>query len=273
MAVLEVNVRSKELFRTVPMYVILPVDKMTDEPYESKPFKTLYLLHGLEGNYTDWLYGTRIQEWAEERNLAVVMPSGDNSFYVDNPVSRNGKFIGQEILELTRRMFPLSRKREDTFIAGLSMGGFGAIRNGLVYHENYGYVAGLSSALHLFEVPFDMPGRNLRAEDEAFGNIEEAAKTDKNPRIALENLKKEHEANPAAPLPKIYLSCGTEDHLVVIARLYRDLLRDAGLDVTYYEGPGVHNWDFWNQEIQKVLDWLPLDEKSAVGGSGNPNAK
>ncbi len=270
MAVLQVNFVSQALFRTVPMNVILPVDKKFGlVENRTKPFKTLYLLHGLIGNYTDWLYSTRIQQWAEARNLCVVMPSGDNSFYVDNPVSKNGQFIGQELLDVTRRMFPLSHEREDTFIAGLSMGGFGAIRNGLVYHENFGYIAGLSSAVHLFETPLDAPGRNMGSEDASFGPMEEAVKTDKNPRVALAALMEKKAKNLATPLPKIYLPCGTEDGLIGPNRAYRDMFEAAGLDVTYYEGPGMHNWDFWNQEIQKVLDWLPLEEAEMGLSSGN----
>ena len=110
MALIQINYVSNALQRTVPLQVILPVDKLTPDgklPAEKK-FKTLYLLHGFLGNYTDWITGTRIQRWAEERDLAVVMPSGDNSFYVDRPGTLNnyGKFIGEELVEITRRMFP-----------------------------------------------------------------------------------------------------------------------------------------------------------------------
>ena len=154
MALLEVNFFSKALMRPVTMNVILPADKVffeeeTEE--DEKPFKTLYLLHGVMGNYTDWVTGTCIKRWAEEKNLAVVMPSGANMFYMDHPeVNENySEFIGKELVKITRRMFPLSHKKEDTFIAGLSMGGYGAIRNGLKYHDTFGYIAGLSSAMIL----------------------------------------------------------------------------------------------------------------------------
>ena len=129
MAFIQVSFMSKTLMRTVPLQVILPVDKFTfgQPEREEKPFKTLYLLHGIFGNETDWVHGTRIQRWAEEKNLAVVMPAGENAFYVDQPSigAMHGQFIGEELVEITRKMFPLSRKREDTFIGGLSMGGFG----------------------------------------------------------------------------------------------------------------------------------------------------
>lgn len=271
MALLQVNFISKELFRTVPMQVILPTDKLfrKEQGGERKPFKTLYLLHGLLGNYTDWVSGTNIQRWAEARNLAVVMPSGDNSFYVDNTTSNYGAFIGQELLDATRLMFNLSDKREDTFIAGLSMGGFGALRNGLKYYENFGYIAGMSSAVHLFEEPLDKPGRNIANEDAWFGVMTEAIKTDKNPRVAFENLKKAKEADPTIEFPKVYMCCGTEDGLIGPNRIIRDMLIEGGVDVTWEEGPGGHEWDYWNRSIQKVLDWLPLDDANAGINSGN----
>lgn len=270
MAFIQANFLSKSLFRTVPINVILPTDKIFKEGTdEQKPFKTLYLLHGLLGNYTDWVNNTRIQQWAEAKNLAVIMPSGDNSFYVDNAVSKNGEFIGQELVEATRAMFPLSHRREDTFIAGLSMGGFGALRNGLVYYKTFGYIAGLSSAIHLFEQPIDAKGRNIGNEDAAFGDIVEASKTDKNPRIAFENLLKEKEKDPTIKTPKIYLACGTEDKLLISNRIYKEMFEKAGVDLTYEEGAGGHDWEFWNEYIQHVLDWLPLDEGKSGLNSGN----
>ena len=145
MALIQVNYMSRALFRIVPLNVILPVDKFdadTDRYLQQKDrkYKTLYLLHGLLGNYTDWVSQTRIQKWAEEKNLAVGMPSGDNSFYFRSRTPWNDyeKFIGEELVEMTRRMFPLSERREATFIAGLSMGGYGALRNGIVFSDTFG---------------------------------------------------------------------------------------------------------------------------------------
>ena len=215
MALIQVNYLSMALFRTVPVNVILPVDKFnfdgTPAP-DARPYKTLYLLHGLLGNYTDWVTGTRIQRWAEERNLAVVMPSGDNAFYIDRPAAKNcyGEFVGRELVEMTRRMFPLSDRREDTFIAGLSMGGYGAIRNGLKYSDTFGCVAGLSSALHMFDENDDPPIMDYDAL--GMGPLEKTRDSDMNPRVLIERLEKSKK-----PLPKIYLVPGR--------RLRSDLLR------------------------------------------------
>ena len=266
MAIIQMNYVSNALFRTVPVQVILPVDKLTPDGQlpPRKKFKTLYLLHGLIGNCTDWITGTRIQRWAEERDLAVVMPSGDNSFYVDRPASQNcyGQFIGEELVEITRRMFPLSEKREDTFIGGLSMGGFGAVRNGLKYADTFGAVIGLSAALHIFEGAQGAVERKEFAEA-IFGDLAAAEKSDKNPRVLVNALAGKSD------LPKMYLACGTEDDLLPASRLYRQLLTEAGFDVTYFEGPGRHDWDFWDDQIKRVIDWLPLDGKSQGINSGN----
>lgn len=274
MALIQVNFISKSLSRTVPIQVILPVDKFfnhSKQQQEDKPFKTLYLLHGIFGNYTDWVTNTRIQKWAEAKNLAVVMPSGDNAFYVDDPDSGNlyGEFIGKELVEITRRMFPLSHKREDTFIGGLSMGGYGAVHNGLKYHETFGYIATLSGALHLFE---EKVVREVAKEHRFVGDPEEAIKSDKNPRVLLEKIKKLQKTDPTVSFPKIYQTCGTEDWLYEANCLYRDVFRKYGIDLTWDARPGKHDWDFWDETIQDVLAWLPLEEAIQGVSSGSIDA-
>lgn len=257
MAILQVNFVSRCLSRTVPIQVILPVDKLTADGKlpAAKKFKTLYLLHGYLGNYTDWVSGTRIQRWAEERDLAVVMPSGDNAFYVDYPATGNnyGEFIGKELVEITRRMFPLSHKREDTFIGGLSMGGFGAVRNGLKYHKTFGAVISLSGAFHVAQ---DGREEDMKKRFGCDGEIDPVALAEK---LAKKGAEK----------PKIYITCGTEDGLLPSSQKYAAQLRELGYDVTYDEGPGGHDWDFWDTHIKKVVDWLPLDDLSRGINSGN----
>lgn len=254
MALIQVNYMSKALFRLVPLNVILPVDRFDADNNEymmnkDQKFKTLYLLHGLLGNYTDWVSRTRIQQWAEEKNLAVVMPSGDNAFYFKSRTPWNDyeAFIGDELPAITRQMFPLSDKREDTFIAGLSMGGFGALRNGIVFSDTFSHVIGLSSALHIFDDLSEEANIGL------FDNLEEASKTNLNPKIAAEDMFREKRE-----IPKFYMSCGRQDDLLGVNVDFRDFLRKNGADVTWDEEDGGHDWDFWDSQIKKVLDWLPL---------------
>ena len=274
MALIQVNFLSESLGRTVPMNVILPVDKMTFPGMpkrEQKPFKTLYLLHGVMGNYTDWVSGTNVQRWAEEKDLAVVMPSGDNMFYVDNAGMNNyyGEFIGKELVEMTRKMFPLSTKREDTFIAGLSMGGYGAIRNGLKYHQTFGCIAGLSSALitdGIEKRTNDSPIFFLKRSyaEGCFGDLTKVADSDLNPKWLVKKLVEQH-----ARIPNIYMACGDEDELLPQNRDFKNYIENLGVHVTYEEGRGGHDWDYWHRYIKKVIDWLPLEGHAAGLNSGN----
>ena len=271
MALIQVNYLSKALFRTVPVNVILPSDKISFETldYQGVPasgYPTLYLLHGLLGNYTDWVSGTRIQRWAEDAGLAVVMPSGDNAFYIPGQAANSdyGAFVGEELPRVMRDMFPLSRRREDTFIAGLSMGGFGTLRNGMKYAETFSHLAAFSSGIHFFDPNFE----SLAGEETVFGDLTEAAKTDKSHYVVLEQLKARVAAGEVEA-PKFWMSCGTEDSLMGVNVKFRDMLTDAGFDVTWDEEPRGHDWDFWDSQIKKVIDWLPLGASDATLGSGN----
>lgn len=276
MAILTVNYMSMALMRTVTVNVVLPVDKRVPKGQsqpEVKKYKTLYLLHGIHGNYTDWVNNTMVQRWAEAKDLAVVMPSGENMFYLDQEKSHAfyGEFIGKELVEMTRRMFPLSDKKEDTYIGGLSMGGYGALRNGLKYHDTFGAIVALSSGL-VFDGIENRTNegceRFFETRDYAeavFGDLDKVAESDKNPLWIMKNLQAE-----GIQIPKIYMACGTEDPLFGLNEKYQRLFKECGADLTYEIGPGRHSWDFWNEYIKKAIDWLPLDENAVAGiSSGN----
>ncbi len=263
MALIHMTYLSQALLRTVELQVILPVDKFmaAGNDRESKDFKTLYLLHGLLGSSMDWISGTCIQRWAEERELAVVMPSGENSFYFDHVLPNNayGRFIGQELPAMMRKTFPLSEKREDTFIGGLSMGGYGAIHNGLKYCDTFSHIIALSSAIHMFQED----GDGFYQELACFGDRKEAEKTDLNPKVAFENAQRKGLA------PDIYMACGTEDDLLGVNRELKTFLEERGAELTYVEVSGRHDWDFWNGQIYEALKWLPLDVHSTGINSGH----
>ena len=186
-------------------------------------------------------------------------------------VGRDVVFIGEELVEITRKMFPLSRKREDTFIGGLSMGGFGALRNGLKYHDTFGAVICLSGALHVLENPEESRADSFAHEEGYFGNLVEAAKSDKNPAVLIEQLKEARKKDPSVNVPTVFQACGTEDGLLEVNRLYHKRMEESGMDIVYYESKGGHEWDFWDEWIKKALDWLPLEEKTEGLNSGNVN--
>ena len=272
MALLHCNFMSCSLGRPVPIQVILPTDKMAGPQGQAPqgPVKTLYLLHGIFGDETDWVCGTRLQSWAQDRNLAVVMPAGENSFYVDNPRASRlyGTYIGKELVDFTRRTFPLSAKREDTFIGGLSMGGFGAIVNGLQNPETFGAVCALSSALILDSMMenkeyTDFLMTNKGYYESVFGDLDQVRGSDMDYDALAEKVAKE----PVKP--RFYMACGTEDGLIGVNRAFRDHLQGLGFDVTYEEGPGVHDWYFWDKYILKAMEWLPLDRPEQGISSGH----
>ncbi len=263
MSVNRVNVFSTSLLRTVDVTVILPVEKNIDNP--SFEYKTLYLLHGVFGSDIDWLFNTRIKLWADEYDLAVVMPSGENGCYVDNPAGlRNySQFVGQELVNITRHMFPLSTKREDTFIAGLSMGGFGALLNGLKFNDTFSHIGAFSAALVTETSKTDTaalfpPGYF----EQTFGCApEEVRETMCDPRYAFEHLKGE--------VPKIYLTCGTEDFVLSSTTIMHEYFEENGVNHEYVLEPGTHDWYFWDKKVLDFLEWLPIEKTLPPMSSGN----
>ena len=283
MALVQVDFFSTSLMRTVTMSAVVPADRASIEtdgsahavaPGDQRPFKTLYLLHGIYGNHSDWIAHTRIQELAEARNLAVIMPSGDNSFYNDRiNGSRYGEFIGRELLEFSRKLFRLSDARKDTFIGGLSMGGYGATVNALRHPEAFSHVIALSSGYRIdeptmLEATYDAPGiiGNRAYNDAVLGPLE-SVRGGENDYDALAARV----AAGDAPRPRFFMACGTEDGLLGANRAYRETLQGLDFDVEYHEGPGQHNWKFWDEWIERALGWLPLDEAKAPVSSGNVN--
>lgn len=275
MAFIQMNLLSKCLMRTVPVNVILPADKLVFPGMperEDKPYKTLYLLHGIFGNHMDWGTGTRIQRYAEENDLAVVMPAGENAFYVDRADANDfyGEFVGRELVELTRKMFPLSDKREDTFIGGLSMGGYGAMRNGLKYSDTFGYIVSLSGALLVEDFPKRTNESPLFMErrdyaESCFGDLDAMQESDMNPKWMVKKLKAD-----GKEIPKVFMACGDQDSLLETNKKMAAFLQEQGVDVTFEVGPGNHEWDFWDTYIKKaVYEWLPTEHNGLGINSGN----
>ncbi|WP_048000363.1 alpha/beta hydrolase [Lactiplantibacillus herbarum] len=281
MALFNVSFMSMALHRTVPATVILPTDKVyfdgqTSRPSD-KPFKTLYLLHGILGSEQDWVTGTRIQRWAEARDLAVVMPAGENSFYVDHDWSGElySQLIGEELVDFTRKTFPLSHERADTYIGGLSMGGYGALYNGLKYHQTFGAIVALSAAIQIRDDMTHLPtnadwfARTRQFWQGIFGpDLSKVGASDFNLKVLVRRLLTEKVA-----LPAIYQAIGEQDDLFAVNQEFDVFLTQMKVAHTYVTGPGAHEWDFWDRYLYQALDWLPLEAQIAGASSGNIKAK
>jgi len=244
--------------RLTQMNVLLPVDKPLPPGTvrETRPYKTLYLLHGYRGNCDAWLHNSLIPAISEMFEIAVVMPDGVNGFYVDQPNSgiRGSKFICRELIEFTRRTFPLSHKREDTLIAGLSMGGYGTLYNSLKHGDVFGHAIALSTPVKAIRYesehePIDNDFKQTPGYFEALhGNLTKVYETDRN--IAL-HAKQVLDAGK--PVVDLYIACGYNDILVPENRELHEQLRDMGFPHVYEEGPGTHDYLFWNEYLRRGL--------------------
>jgi putative tributyrin esterase len=252
MAFLDVHCFSEALAMSVSFYVLLP-----DGPVP-RPYPTLYLLHGLSDDHTIWLRRTSIERYAAARNLAVVLPAVARSFYQDMAAgSRYWTFLSEELPALCRQWFPLSEHREDNFAAGLSMGGYGALRLALSRPDRFAAAASLSGALDLARRLREagMEGSLVsRAEWEGIFGRDLAGTGSEFDLFALARKV----ANSNGPKPKLFLCCGTEDALLGESRVFRQHLDGLNLPSTYEESPGQHEWAYWDAQIQRVLGWLPL---------------
>ena len=253
----EVKFHSEVLDLRNTMYVLLPQRTIAERKSRRSPkHRVLYLLHGHSDDHTAWQRWTSIERYVEGLNLAVVMPAGHLSFYTDMAHGpKYGQFISEEVPAIVHDLFPLSSRREDTFIAGLSMGGYGAFKMALTYPERYAAAASLSGATDMAEVirpkKSDPANKAWLAEMRTiFGDLSKFSGS-KHDLFAL--AKK----SARAPVrPRLYQCCGTEDFLYADNVRFRDAIRKLPFDLTYEEGPGDHNWAYWDKMIQNVLAWM-----------------
>nr|QGT51121.1 esterase [uncultured Firmicutes bacterium] len=246
MALLEYCFRSGVLGHHVMVNVILPE---CEPPKDG--FPTLWLLHGLSDNHKSWCRSSNIEKHVENSGMAVVMPDVYRSFYTNmQSGQRYWDFISEEIPYIMRRTFRLSEKREDNFAAGLSMGGYGAFKLGLRHPERYAAVCSMSGALDIKGHAQDTDSQLYPEMRSIFGSDEALEENGCN-LISLVNGIKTPEK-----YPRFYQACGTEDFLYQDNQNFLSAADTAGLDITYVEGPGDHNWHFWDEYIQKFLHFI-----------------
>ncbi len=260
MAFLDVHCFSDALGLNVSFHVILPqaATRQIGTPggKQRALYPTLYLLHGLSDDHTIWMRRTAIERYAAARNVAVVMPGVARSYYQDMASGpKYWTFLSEELPALCQSWFPLSAAREDTFAAGLSMGGYGALRLGLACPEKFAAVASLSGALDLKQRLNELQRAELPLSHQEWSAIfgDTAGVTAEVDLFALAQRKR-----AARNTPQLYLCCGTEDYLLRDNRAFHQHLDRQRIAHTYEESPGTHEWGYWDRQIQRVLEWLPL---------------
>lgn len=265
MALLRVDFHSNYLKRNVVLTVVIPVDKMDGEKLAKRrrgPYRTVYLLHGLFGQDVDWIDKTHVVETAEARDLCIVMPSGEDGLYLNKPEidEWHGKFISEELVDFTRRLLPLSAKREDTALAGISIGAYTAVVNGLLRPDRFGSIIALSGAFmrdRVMEAVESRSPRKKRYYERFFGDLDTVIGSEKDYVALAERFRD----TPEQARPRFYAACGETDSLCPHNRDFVGLLRSCGFDVTYWEPEiGAHEWPFWNAWIDCALDWFAPGE-------------
>lgn len=243
MALIRCHFESETLELRTSMTVLLP--QAVDEP---PPL--LYLLHGLTDDDTAWTRFTSIERYADAKGLAVVMPQVHRSFYADETHGmRFWSFLTGELPGLVRRFFRVSDRRADTFVAGLSMGGYGAFKWALREPGRFAAAASLSGALDAaYLQEFDRRPHMREVTGRVFADRRVAGSDED-----LLHLVKT--AEPAA-LPRLMLRCGTDDHLLRQNERFVAACAAAGVPLDSGFGPGAHEWSYWDEHIREVLEWM-----------------
>ena len=251
MAFIELHFFSESLQMQAEAWVIMPqrqnhgeIGKESAEAAGEEKYKCLYLLHGLSDDHTIWMRRTSIERYADRYGICVVMPCAQRSFYTDMKYGMAYyTYVAKELPEKIREFLNVSDKREDNFVAGLSMGGYGALKIGLRECDRFCACAGLSAAI-------DMEARMFRETFRPiFGENGTVPEDDDLFKLAE---KRKNDPNK----PRIYLGVGLEDMLYTENQAMRKTLEDDGYDLTYRESHGTHNWEFWDEYICYVLEWM-----------------
>ncbi|MFF2888766.1 alpha/beta hydrolase [Paenibacillus sp. NPDC057967] len=257
MALLTCRFYSETLGMSTSMTVILPQATRSqigmDNTAAAGKHKTLFLLHGLSDDDSIWVRRTSIERYVAEHGLAVVMPNVHRSFYTDMEYGEAyWTFLTEELPAVARSFFPLSEAREDNFVAGLSMGGYGAFKWALRHPDRFAAAGSFSGALdiaaHVREVgDFDRIFKLIFGDKEVQGTDDD-----------LLALLGRSASGQNGPNPLLYQCCGTEDFLYNGNKAFRDACEKTDYQLTYKDGPGGHSWAYWDEHIQQFLKWLPL---------------
>ncbi len=260
MALIKCDFFSEVLTISTSMTVILPEDTSTQigliNNRKAGKIPTLYLLHGFSDDHAIWTRRTSIERYAAEYGIAVVMPQVDHSFYADMEYGkRYWTFISEELPRIARVFFPLSADREDNFVAGLSMGGYGAFKLALRKPKDFAAAASLSGVVDIVNRL-----KTAQQEDNLVGNAlfhvygnRNIKDTEQDLFYLIQQLKKSGES-----IPQLFQACGTEDFLWEDNKKFHHFAKEQDLPLTHTFTSGTHEWGYWDQKIQEVLTWLPI---------------
>lgn len=241
---------------TMRVRILLPADYI-----HSRTYPVLFLLHGYGGDETDWTLRTNIENYTASIPLIVVMPEAKNSWYVNSETDTNARFEDYIINDLPKyvdSLYPIDTTREA--IAGLSMGGYGALVLALRHLSKFLFAGDLSGALTIPEIidsvnahPTDVvPGGQgplMPSIFAAFGKNDKQFRDNHDLTVLLQNKRADN-------LPYIFCAVGIQDgyrDFLHAHHIFTNMLRENGKLYEYHEIPGEHNWKFWDEETQPLL--------------------
>ncbi|MEZ5425858.1 MAG: alpha/beta hydrolase family protein [Pyrinomonadaceae bacterium] len=243
---------SKMMAREMPYNIILP-EGYSAEKSKSQRYPVIYLLHGLFGHFDNWANNTKLTDYAASYQFIIVMPEGNNGWYTDSATVEDDKYesyIVKELIPEIDRIYRTKAEKRHRAIAGLSMGGYGALKFGLKYPEMFALAGSFSGAVNITDATdVNSPDWVAKSVMGVYGGAE--AETRKNNDIF--RIVRELSAEKIKNLPFIYLDCGTEDFLIAGNRDFLKLLNEKKVSHEYRELPGVHDWKFWNGQIEEFL--------------------
>jgi putative tributyrin esterase len=250
------NLKSKLLGRSIPYRVILPVGYAKTA---AKRYPVIYLLHGLSGSHENWTTLTKLPLYAQNYAAIIVTPEGENGWYTDSPTkpaNRYEDYIIKELIPEIDAKYRTNATRSGRAIAGLSMGGYGALKYGVKYPEMFVLAGSFSGALGAasFSGGSGVMAAIFKSIDEAFGPAGSETRTVNDLFAIVRNASPEK----IKAFPFIYLDCGTEDFLFQNNREFVAVLNEKRVPHEYRELPGGHAWPYWDKQ---VLEFLRLSER------------
>lgn len=274
MARISISAESKVLGMSVPVEAVIP-DEVYQNHEEDLSTKVVYVLHGTGHNQTSWLRNTSIERYANERNLALIFPFAARSVYADQKYGMPyWTYLSQELPTMCEKLLPISREPSKTYVAGLSMGGYGALKWGLRFPERFAGIIALSAGIdriglhtidgktissateeerHAYErsgkVAFGWKG--FYEFEQNFGTVEEFTANGNDLFQIARSL-----ATGVRNVPKIYIAIGTEDPNYSDNQRFCETLDQCQISYTYEEDKGAHEWSFWDKYIQRAFDWI-----------------
>ncbi len=252
--VVTLQLNSKLLAREISYRVISPSDYKIQK---TKRYSTVYLLHGLTGHFDNWTDRTKLIEYAALYNYIFITPEGNDGWYTDSGSVRDDKYesyIVQELIPEIDKRFRTVADKNHRVIAGLSMGGYGSLKFGLKYPDKFILVGSFSGALQAASLTEKMVSTTgWKALVDSIVGVYGADDSPTRKANDIFKIVREMPADNLKTLPFMYISCGTEDGLIVTNREFTALISEKKIPHEFRELPGIHDWKFWDAQVQEFL--------------------